>query len=307
MKVSDADIIYAYNNFSTKEALEYLGISKSAYYKRLNKLNIDLNKVVKIPDYTIIDSFKSSKSIREAAQKVGLSAGAYYKRMIKLGLDFTDKHDTRKYKVNDDAFTELNDEVAYWIGYIAADGAIVGNKISFYISAKDIDILENIRYFLKSDNPIHSHKTYTIDASGNKKELDAIHLRITSNKIVNELAKYGIVQSKTYKDIDFISYIPYKYKLSFIFGIFDGDGSISTGSNNVITLSGNHNSIYSICDYLSKINITSSLSVRDSISVAYITKRDSIQKFAEAYIEFSKTHKVLNRKKKIALDILHKI
>ena len=159
MKVPDSAIIYAYNNLSRKEALQYLGISSSAYYKRLNSLGVKLNKVSKVSDNDIINAFNNSKSIREAATKIGMSPGAYHKRMIKLNLSFDDKHDTRKYKVNDYAFSNLDEEVAYWLGYIAADGSVVDNRLQFCIATKDRDILENIKGFLKAENPIHTHKT----------------------------------------------------------------------------------------------------------------------------------------------------
>ena len=290
-KVSDSDILYAYNNFSTKEAVEYLGINSSTYYNRLNKLGI-VNKQTKTPDEVIIEAFNSSKSIREAANKIGMSHGAYHKRMQKLGLDFNDKHDTRKYKVNDNVFSILSPETAYWLGFIAADGSVVDNTLRFVLNRRDEETLQRFLDFCDSNYPVNYHTAHYTDNDGVKHEFDAVNLKITSKKIVADLAKYGIVQNKKNMDIPFIQYIPEEYKVDFIIGFFDGDGSVSDGYR--ITLATNHANLLGTVNELYKNSINIRISSRDKIDVIYNSTKQDFYKFKQLYL--SRQYKTMHRK-----------
>ena len=291
-KVSDSDILYAYNNFSTKEAVEYLGINSSTYYNRLNKLGI-VNKQTKTPDEVIIEAFNSSKSIREAANKIGMSPGAYHKRIQKLGIDFKDKHDTRKYKVNDNVFSILSPETAYWLGFIAADGSVVDNTLRFVLNRRDEETLQRFLDFCDSNYPVNYHTAHYTDNDGVKHEFDAVNLKITSKKIVADLAKYGIVQNKKNMDIPFIQYIPEEYKVDFIIGFFDGDGSVTPESYN-LTLSSNRLNAQEIIFTLSKLGIQYSIG-RRNVTVIYINNMVNYGKFKKIYL--NRTYNTMVRKR----------
>lgn len=294
MKVADSDILYAYEHFSTVEALKYLGIAQSTYYNRLNKLGINLKKQTKVYDEDIIKAFNSSKSIREAAEKIGMSSGAYYKRIQKLGLNFNDKHDLRKYNINDFTFTSINSEVAYWLGFIAADGSVVDNTLRFVLNKRDEETLVRFLKFCKSNYPVNYHIAYYIGNDGVKHEFDAVNLKITSKSIVNDLAKYGIIQNKKNLDIPFMSFIPSKYKLDFIIGYFDGDGSVTNGNSKTLTLATNYANINEIINVLESYGIKCNTSNREHICVIYINGKDNFNKFKLLYT--SRNYSVMKRK-----------
>lgn len=283
MRVSDSEIIYAYNNFSTKEALEYLGIAQSTYYKRLEDIGIERNKTKCISDEQIINTIKECTSIREAAKKLGIHHSSLNKRMHKLNIHIENKRDHRVYKVNDKIFSSLSEETAYWLGFIAADGSIVDNTLRFIINKRDEETLHKFLKFCDSNYKVHYHTAHYTDNDGIKHNFDAVNLKITSEKIVKDLAKYGIVQNKKNLDIPFIEYIPKQYRIDFIIGFFDGDGSVNT-KGYTITIATNHNNLTGILIELSDLGINFSISNRDKIDVIYIRDKKSYMIFKNVYL-----------------------
>lgn len=284
-KVSDSDILYAYNNFSTKDAISYLGIAQSTYYKRLEKLGVERNKyIIKATDEEVIKAVKESESIHSAAKKLNMLPSSLTKRMVKLNIQIEKEKDYRKYKVNDDSFSKLNAETAYWLGFIAADGSVVGDTLRFVLNKRDEETLQRFLNFCKSDYKINYHTSYYIDGDGVKHEFDAVNLKITSKKIVRDLAKYGIIQNKKNMDIPFIDYIPEKYKLDFIIGLFDGDGSVTPESYS-ITISTNKANLNEIAMLLSTLGINYYTSDRGSVNVIYISNMTNYNKFKTMYLD----------------------
>ena len=191
--------------------------------------------------------------------------------MRTLGIDFKNKNNKRKYVINDNAFSNINAETAYWLGFIAADGSVVGNTLRFILNKVDEETLDRFLKFCDSNYKVHYHVAHYTDNDGIVHRFDAVNLKITSNKIVADLAKYGIVQNKKNMDIPFINYIPAEYKKDFIVGFFDGDGSVTPNSNTV-TIATNHSNLAGIIDELSMLDIDTRIATRDKISVIYISK-----------------------------------
>lgn len=136
------------------------------------------------------------------------------------------------YKVNENYFDTLNNNNAYILGLLSADGNISkeGNRITLSICDKDSEILQIILN--------HIHSTYPITEYVVKKKYKQKIFRITSKKLCEKLSIYGIVPKKSLKlkfpdiNCNLIS--------DYIRGYFDGDGSITiTKSNNIaITILG---------------------------------------------------------------------
>ena len=116
-------------------------------------------------------------------------------------------------------------EKAYWLGFIYADGyiSITHNQYKFGISLaeKDCILLKKLNFFLKSSYPINTYKQTT----GYSKDTIYCRLLISSQKIVEDLIKHGVVEHKTNvlqkPNID-KHLIPH-----FIRGYIDGDGCIT--------------------------------------------------------------------------------
>ena len=121
----------------------------------------------------------------------------------------------RKYKVNEKSFEEVsNEETAYWLGFLLADGGVVKNVLKLELSSKDVNHIYKFRYFLESTHPIKKRKDRYTHA-----------VAISSSVLVSNLAKWGCVTRKT-NTVVFPSDLPEQLIKHFIRGLFDGDGSI---------------------------------------------------------------------------------
>jgi len=125
------------------------------------------------------------------------------------------------YKINSNYFSNQSPNMAYIIGFLAADGNLSSkdNRIDLELSSLDLEILEKIRLELELEREI---KIYHC-ASGYIKN----KLYFYDAQIKKDLMEYGLCPNKTYSD----NYLPpYKlnqeYWIDYIRGFFDGDGSI---------------------------------------------------------------------------------
>lgn len=127
-------------------------------------------------------------------------------------------------KVNESFFRIWSPQMAYVLGFFAADGSMYinprGSKyISFY--SNDRDILEKIRKALDSKHKI------TLKSRYNKNWKPSFYLQIGSKEMYKDLIGLGLMPNKRLR-LEFPS-MPHKYARHFIRGYFDGDGSIIYG------------------------------------------------------------------------------
>lgn len=266
---------------------------------------------IKVTDEEIIDASKKCPSAAQAAKRLGINVKTYRIHAVRLGVyktnqgmkGFPNKKD-RKYNCNDNAIDILTPEVVYWLGYLSADGSVVGNNIKLNINSKDEDVLENFKHFLNAENPINHHKSHC-HYKDEERYFDASSFKVVSPKIVQRLSDFGIVQGKKYKDIDFMENIPEEYLIDFIIGSFDGDGSVSpnSGARATISISCNKKLSKAIAKCFKDSDIFYNMKERNRINVFYLTRKDSVSKFRKLYIEASKQYPVLNRKLTKFLEI----
>lgn len=130
----------------------------------------------------------------------------------------------RIYNVNDDYFLKESPNMAWLLGFLAADGSIneVGNRIKIGLSSVDKEILEKIREEIGCESKILDY----VSNNG----FPVSELVWTSPKHKQSLATYNIVPNKT-----FILQPPHKlsskYHIDYVRGFFDGDGSINLIKN----------------------------------------------------------------------------
>lgn len=121
---------------------------------------------------------------------------------------------------------EMSSELAYWIGYIAADGSIKKDysKLTFCIKDTDVILLEKLVEYFDVTNPIRLRKVF--DKRTNKTYGQA-NLQICDVNFVRALSKYNLTATKS-KDF-FIpdSIIDSDFFFDFLRGLLDGDGNIS--------------------------------------------------------------------------------
>lgn len=116
-----------------------------------------------------------------------------------------------------------SENIAYWLGFLAADGSVKGdkNQLILGLSRQDKSHIEKFKRFIGSDADIRDRDML---CSTNRKYYPSSLIYVYSKKLISDLSQYGIVPDKSHKNIDFLQYIPEKYKMYFILGYFDGDG-----------------------------------------------------------------------------------
>lgn len=124
-------------------------------------------------------------------------------------------------RLNQSFFQSWSPEMAYVLGFFAADGSMIINQrgahyLDFHITDKDL--LFKIRKAFGSDHKIKKRKQ-------NKKWHASYHLQIGSKQMFHDLKKLGLTPRKS-KTLQ-LPKIPRKYFADFVRGYFDGDGHVT--------------------------------------------------------------------------------
>jgi len=134
------------------------------------------------------------------------------------------------YKVNDNYFKKIdNEEKAYWLGFIYADGYIT-KPSNIGIALKDVDDL-HLKKFLKCINSDYPINYYVSSGYG---ECNYARIIINSVEMFNDLLSKGVKLKKSLV-IEFPDeqIVPKELQLAFIRGYFDGDGSLILSKNSI--------------------------------------------------------------------------
>lgn len=178
-----------------------------------------------IEKQAIFNYIEKKQGLATAGKEFGISQYMMEKILKKYGIPkrtYTEaKQEGRKYPCNDDFFKIQSPDMAYILGFIASDGYISAkeNCISIEILQKDKDILFQIAEKTSVTKPI------SLQTRNNGCETAT--LRNWSASWKQDLSHYGIVNNKTFTLKPPTLLLP-KYRIDYIRGYFDGDGSIST-------------------------------------------------------------------------------
>ena len=133
-----------------------------------------------------------------------------------------------KYNRNENYFDNIdNEEKAYWLGFIMADGGINYESCDTYrlviqLSSVDRTHLQKFLVAIESDAPIEDGTT-SLKITG--KTYSYSKIRINSSYMCKSLMSYGVVPNKSGKEK--LPEIPGNLIKHFIRGVFDGDGSFT--------------------------------------------------------------------------------
>ena len=94
---------------------------------------------------------------QQIAEKLGRTKDAVHKKAQYLGLK-GDRGINRKYTHNENYFTTVSLDSAYWAGFIAADGCITNGYLKIMISIVDSNLLENLKEAIKYSGPVYIDK-----------------------------------------------------------------------------------------------------------------------------------------------------
>ncbi|MDP1688922.1 MAG: LAGLIDADG family homing endonuclease [bacterium] len=125
---------------------------------------------------------------------------------------------------NEDFFKKWSPEMAYVLGFFAADGNMIKNKrgahfIEFTNTEKNI--LTKIKRIIKTDLKISERKKKMPGKT-------VYRIQVGSKEIYNDLIKLGMTPNKSRTIV--LPKIPKKYFSHFLRGYFDGDGCVNVCS-----------------------------------------------------------------------------
>ncbi len=187
---------------------------------------------VRLPVEKAIDLYEiESKTTWEIAEQLGFSQSVVLKHLRRAGVEINNT--TRKYRVNmDHHWWDVVDLTrAYWAGFLAADGSVVGNTVKVGLARKDRCLLEVFKQATGVDQPV-------VDYVNNHRKLCS-GFYVTSPKWCGTLsALYNIVpcKAKILKPPSLDNGGPLTW--AFVRGYFDGDGHADAQARSVQFTSG---------------------------------------------------------------------
>ena len=185
---------------------------------------------------------------------INRSQKCIFNKMHELDLHFRERTNEEKslyrraYSVDDNYFENIDTQKkAYWLGWMVTDGYVITklntkrqgcintNHIGLHLQKKDLSVLEDFKKDLSSDYPITFREKRTSKVvKGDKEQIiksnESCTFEFSSAKMIQNLAKYGVVQNKTY-DIGFPELLKPEFYPGFIAGVISGDGCIDIKRN----------------------------------------------------------------------------
>ncbi len=126
-------------------------------------------------------------------------------------------------KINKDFFKTWSGDMAYILGFFAADGYMTVNKRGgqfWCFDIKDLTLLKGIKAAIESDHKISTRYR-------RERKSISFRLQIGSIEMCDDLRKLGFGPNKTLRL--WMPNIPNEYFGDFVRGYFDGDGCVWTG------------------------------------------------------------------------------
>lgn len=296
---------------SIEELSRYFQVSTNTITRRIEKLGCrrpngrKVGNSYEYSDDVFIAICENSISMRQAAADMGIPFTTFKRRAERLDCYITnqpgigiEKEYKSKYSVNETYFDIWSPQMAYWYGFIVADGGVIPNckhRFKLRLSSKYEYMLKRIKQDISFTGPILRGKTKAITNSDKKYPFSEI---IVNNKhFVQSLKEKGIVERKTYIDLEYIAFVPKEYRPYYLIGLFDGDGHISK-SDGGISIAGNKINLISTLEYFGFKK--ESLYIRDKGNFVDInlSSRKNNFLFYKLYLDYSKNIFTLDYKRK---------
>jgi len=164
----------------------------------------------------VVHLYKEGKSTQAIADLLCLSKPVCLKILRQRGVPRRQRGHPRQAPVHEDFFDNIDTEAkAYWLGFLVADGAVVGDYVKLRLSTKDLSHLELFRDTLSPGRTI-----YTIHRPHSQSEVC-----LFSPHLVIALAEHNVVQNKTWT-VRVSPKVPPELMRHYWRGHCDGDGCV---------------------------------------------------------------------------------
>ena len=183
----------------------------------------------------IINYYLAGNGLKSTGSKFGYGAYATKSILIKNNIPIRNFSQSailsninrKKFFCDVDYFKTQSANMAYILGFLAADGyvGLNNNEIKITLAEKDSELLEKIKEELKYTGEVKHNTT--------SKGFDIATLEITCSEYKKDLAQYNIIPQKTFT-FSIPDTLQEKYYIDFIRGYWDGDGTICTAGKSAI-------------------------------------------------------------------------
>lgn len=180
-----------------------------------------ISEIIKL--YTV-----EGMSLAEIAQKYHAKANTISKILKEQNVPIRHRGTSKNPLLKHDYFHDIDTpEKAYFLGLLFTDGNVMPDNqrspaIRIELVETDIEILNRLKQELNCNCKLTYNKR-------KNRALGTYSLNVRSQQLADDLSKWNIVPNKTYV-ISEIK-IPEKFKIDFLRGFIDGDGSIWYDSN----------------------------------------------------------------------------
>ena len=260
---------YLNRKFSATQIGKLLKIQTITICRYLKREGIDVINYASIPKINdelgkkVIEMYKSGRSLSSISKEIDVSIGVISKYLKSMDIEVINYHNLPKF--NENIFDNINsEEVAYWLGFIFADGYISSRDNGFELSL-GIKDLEHLKKFNSFMGYLGNNVKISSIRRGDK-TFERCRWGVVNKHLWNTLNNCGCTPRKS-KTLKFPT-IPDKFIKSFIRGYFDGDGCITyIRSGNIVrttrsTVIGTKEFLSEIKRILEENNIKSNL-IRD--------------------------------------------
>lgn len=213
------------NGMLQKDVLKKYHIGRNKLNAILKSFNIEKrNKITQEQEQKVIYNYLTLKQgLISAGKEFHFSQKTVKQLLLKNGVMIRNyqesKQAARKYSVDDDFFKKQNSEMAYFLGFLAADGCVSKkeNLITLHLHERDEEILKTFQSLTKNTRQLKYFK--------NNSDVPTVKFSVWSKEWKQDLAHYGIIPQKTFK-LEPPKFLNKELLKDFIRGYFDGDGSI---------------------------------------------------------------------------------
>ena len=163
------------------------------------------------------------ESLTAVAKKFHTKPSTIVRRMQAMGYCYETRY---KRKFNRNAFSgQPNEEMAYWLGFLLADGYINEERgfLKIKLGIADKNHIIKFGNFI-GETDIEDKLQYEIGGAYNKNN-SCVSTEFDSGKLINDLKKYNLFQNKSGKEVPY-NFNDAQLQKAYVRGMIDGDGHI---------------------------------------------------------------------------------
>lgn len=215
------------SGMAPKDIGEKFGVYNNSVTRILRKRGIERNqaapKISKEQEKYIIEKYQNGISSEKIGKELNINGSSVCRVLKRNGIQIRPSTENkRKYAINNDIFDDMNtEEMAYFYGFMLADGHVGNKEKSFKITLQigDKDILQRFSYMFYNKDLTKIYDGY-------------VTLYICSQDLTKKLINLGCPPNKTFVT-EFPEWLEYKNYRHFLRGLIDGDGGIYFDSQRI--------------------------------------------------------------------------